>query len=70
MSYFKFKDYRANSLDPNEVALDEPPHQDVLCLQILFFFFPFFGTLWVKMVPRMLVVPQVPLITQSFVPVS
>ena len=33
----KFKDYRANSVDLDEVAHYEPPHQDLRCLQIQLF---------------------------------
>ena len=34
ISYSELKDYRANSVDLDEVAHDEPPHQDLRCLQI------------------------------------
>ena len=27
----------ASSIDPDEVAHDEPPHQDLCCMQIQFF---------------------------------
>ena len=37
MSYLEFKEERANSLDLDEVAHDEPPHQDLRCLQIQLF---------------------------------
>ena len=30
----ELKDYRANSIDPEEVAHHEPPHLDPCCLQI------------------------------------
>ena len=30
-------DQRAISIDPDEVAHNEPPHQDLCCLQILLF---------------------------------
>ena len=33
----KIKDWRANSVDLDEVAHDEPPHQDLRCLQIPLF---------------------------------
>ena len=29
-----FKDFRKNSVDLDEVAHDEPPHQDLPCLQM------------------------------------
>ena len=35
--YWEFKDYRANSVDLDEVAHYEPPHQDLRCLQIQLF---------------------------------
>ena len=34
MSYREFKDDRANSIDPDEVAHKEPPHLYLRCLQI------------------------------------
>ena len=37
MSYREFKDLRANSVDLDEVAHYEPPHQDLRCLQIQLF---------------------------------
>ena len=37
MSYLEFEEERANSSDLNEVAHDEPPHQDLRCLQIQLF---------------------------------
>ena len=37
MSYLEFKDKRANSVDPDEVAHDEPPQQELPCLQIQLF---------------------------------
>ena len=37
ISYWEFKDHRANSVDLDEVAHDEPPHQDLYCLQIQLF---------------------------------
>ena len=37
MSYWEFEDYRANSVDLDEVAHDELPHQDLRCLQIQLF---------------------------------
>ena len=37
MSYWEFKDKRANSVDLDEVAHYEPPHQDLHCLQIPLF---------------------------------
>ena len=33
----EFKDQKANSVDLNEVAHHEPPHQDLRCLQIQLF---------------------------------
>ena len=33
ISYWEFKDWKANNVDPDEVAHDEPPHQDLYCLQ-------------------------------------
>ena len=33
----RIKDQRANSVDLDEVAHDEPPHQDLRCLQIQLF---------------------------------
>ena len=35
ISYWEFKEYRANSVDLDEAAHYEPPHQDLCCLQIL-----------------------------------
>ena len=32
--YGKFREQRAVSVDPDEVAHDEPPQMDLLCLQI------------------------------------
>ena len=32
--YWEFEDQRANSVDPDEVAHNEPPHLDLRCLQI------------------------------------
>ena len=32
--YWKFKDKWANSVDPDEVAHNEPPHLDLYCLQL------------------------------------
>ena len=40
---FKFKDYRANSVDLNEVAHVEPPHPDLCYKQI-----PLFASLVLK----------------------
>ena len=37
ISYEEFKDQRVNSVDLNEVAHYEPPHQDLFCLQIQLF---------------------------------
>ena len=37
ISYWDFKDYRANSVDLDEVAHNEPPHLDLRCLQIQLF---------------------------------
>ena len=37
ISYRDFTDYRANSADLDEVAHDEPSHQDLCCLQIQLF---------------------------------
>ena len=37
ISYWEFKDKRANSVDPDEVAQNEPPHQDLRCVQIQLF---------------------------------
>ena len=37
ISYLEFKDKRANSVDLDEEAHDEPPHQDLRCLQIQLF---------------------------------
>ena len=34
---FHNKKHRANSIDLDEVAHDEPPHQGLRCLQILLF---------------------------------
>ena len=34
---FQFKCKRANSVDPDEVAHYEPPHQDLHCLHINLF---------------------------------
>ena len=34
ISYLEFKDWRANSVDLDEVAHYEAPHQDPRCLQI------------------------------------
>ena len=34
VSYWEFKNSKANSIDPDEVAQFEPPHLDLLCLQI------------------------------------
>ena len=33
ISYGEFKDKRANSVDLDELAHYEPPHQDLCCLQ-------------------------------------
>ena len=38
ISYREFKDQRANTVDLDEVAHHEPPHQDLGCLQIQLFF--------------------------------
>ena len=37
ISYLEFKDWRANSVDLDDVAHYEPPHQDLRCLQIQLF---------------------------------
>ena len=37
VSYSEFKCKRANSVDPDEVAHYEPPHQDLHCLHINLF---------------------------------
>ena len=37
VSYLEFKDKRANSVDLDEMAHYEPPHQDLRCLQIQLF---------------------------------
>ena len=37
IAYREFKDYRANSVDPDEVAHYEPPHPDLCWLQIQLF---------------------------------
>ena len=37
ISYSEFKGLRANSVDLDEVAHDEPPHQHLSCLQIYLF---------------------------------
>ena len=33
-SYSKFRDWRTNSVELDEVAHDEPPHKDLHCLQM------------------------------------
>ena len=40
--YGKFREQRAISVDPDEVAHHEPPHLDLLCLQIDEFIFDAF----------------------------
>ena len=37
ISYRDFKEKRANCVDPDEMAHNEPPHMDLWCLQILLF---------------------------------
>ena len=39
LSYWEFKDYWANCVNPEEVAHYEPPHLDLYCLQIQLFSF-------------------------------
>ena len=47
LSSQSFKDWRANSVDSDVVAHDEPPHLDLPCLQIHLFEF-FISTLGVS----------------------